>query len=174
MNIFPELKAIRRWIVFFMVSLFISGMTAVPIDPELSLVLQYCPADTSLHQWLQNVLTAYREVSAAHPFLLYGYDWLAFAHLVLALLFIGPYYDPVRNIWIIQFGMIACVLVLPLAFIAGTFRGIPWGWQLIDCSFGIIGFFPLWRCYVKIKALEKNFYPDSPATIYSTPINQNP
>jgi hypothetical protein len=88
--------------------------------------------------------------------LLYGYDWLAFAHFILAILFIGPYRYPVKNIWVIQFGLIACVLIFPLAFIAGSFRGIPFGWQLIDCSFGVVGAIPLWICYHKAKQLSLN------------------
>jgi len=151
----PELRPVRRILLLFLIALFLSGATAIPIDPELTFLLRFCPDDTSLHQWLRAVLDAYRGVAATHPFLLYGYDWLAFAHLVLAILFIGPYRDPVRNIWVIQFGLIACGLVLPLALIAGPLRGIPWGWQLIDCSFGLIGAVPLWICYSRVRAFEK-------------------
>jgi hypothetical protein len=39
--------------------------------------------------------------------------------------------------------LIACVAVIPLAFIAGPLRGIPMFWRLIDCSFGIGGALPL-------------------------------
>lgn len=49
--------------------------------------------------------------------------------------------------------LIACILIFPLAFIAGHFRGITIGWQLIDCSFGAFGFLLLWQCYIKIKKL---------------------
>jgi hypothetical protein len=90
-----------------------------------------------------------------YPFLAYGYDWLAFAHLVIAVAFVGPLKDPVRNIWIIEFGMIACLMIFPLALIAGWVRQIPFYWQLIDCSFGVIGLLPLKICYNKIKQLEK-------------------
>jgi hypothetical protein len=38
-----------------------------------------------------------RDTSDKHPFLFYGFDWLALAHLVIALLFFGPYRDPIRN-----------------------------------------------------------------------------
>ena len=86
---------------------------------------------------------------------MYGYDWLAFAHFVLAILFIGPYRDPVRNIWVIQFGMIACALVIPFAFIAGFYRGIPVGWSVIDCMFGVIGFWLLRICQLRIQALKE-------------------
>jgi len=74
---------------------------------------------------------------------------------VIAVAFIGAFNDPVRNKWIIQFGMIAWCMVFPLAFIAGTVRKIPFYWQLIDCSFGIIGLIPLYICYKKIEVLEK-------------------
>jgi hypothetical protein len=100
------------------------------------------------------VLDAYREVDRTYPFLLYGYDWLAFAHFVLAILFIGPFRDPVKNIWVIEFGLIACVLVIPLALIAGHFRGIPVGWRLLDCSFGLLGFIPLSISYQSSRRLS--------------------
>jgi hypothetical protein len=51
--------------------------------------------------------------------------------------------------------MIACVLVLPLALICGPIRGIPFGWRLIDCCFGIFGILPLWLCWRDIRALER-------------------
>ena len=85
----------------------------------------------------------------------YGDDWLAFAHLVIAVAFIGPLRDPVRNKWVIEFGMIACVLVFPLAFVAGAVRGIPIFWRLIDCSFGVVGLVPLSLCYRRIGILEE-------------------
>lgn len=129
---------------FFIIALFLSGLTAMPIDFELTYILHNLPGNTLLSFWLKNVLRAYRETAANYPFLLYGYDWLAFAHFILAILFIGPYINPVKNIWVIQFGMIACLLIFPLAFIAGHFRGIPLGWRLIDCSFGVVGFFILY------------------------------
>lgn len=148
-----EIKSIRRLIAFFIVVLILSGITAIPVNAELSFLLKYIPVGTSIHVWLNKVLLAYADVNAKYPFLLYGYDWLAFADVVLAILFIGPYRDPIKNIWVIEFGMIACILILPVAFIAGHFRGIPMGWRLIDCSFGVFGLIPLWICYEKIKRL---------------------
>lgn len=149
-----NLRTIRIWLAFFMVALFLSGLTAIPVNQELSFLMRCFPVQSDIHQWLFRVWAAYTEVQREHTFLLYGYDWLAFAHFILALLFIGPFCDPVRNIWVIQFGIMACVLVFPLAFIAGPFRGIPIGWRLIDCSFGAVGLIPLWICYHKTKQLE--------------------
>jgi Na+/melibiose symporter-like transporter len=55
---------------------------------------------------------------------------------------------------VIEFGIIACILVIPFAMIAGHFRGMPYWWRVIDCSFGIIGLFPLMICLKNIKRLE--------------------
>lgn len=154
MNQNKNLRLIRLLLLAFMIVLFLSGLTAIPIDTELSFLLSIVPSDTQLSFWLQKVLTAYQNEKNETPFLLYGYDWLAFAHFILAILFIGPYRDPVKNIWVIEFGLIACVLILPFAFIAGHLREIPMGWRLIDCSFGIFGFVFLWICYSKTKQLS--------------------
>lgn len=150
------MKTIKTLLLLFIICLFISGLTAIPVDPQLNFLLAHLSKGTALYVWIEKVLLAYREVNTAHTFLFYGYDWLAFAHFVLAILFIGPYKHPVRNIWVIQFGMIASVLVIPFAFIAGHFRGIPIGWRLIDCSFGVFGFALLYFIYTKIKTLNTN------------------
>jgi hypothetical protein len=47
----------------------------------------------------------------------------------LLIFFIGPLKDPIKNIWVIELGMIACFLVIPWAFIFGAFRGIPLFWR---------------------------------------------
>ena len=151
-----KIKQIKKIIVAFIILLAVSGITAIPIDLQLNLILKFIPQNNILSNWLTKVLTAYETVKIQYPFLLYGYDWLAFAHIILAILFYGPYKDPVKNIWVIQFGLIACTLVLPLAFVAGYFRNIPFWWQLIDSCFGIIGFAVLWICYKKILLLQKS------------------
>lgn len=87
--------------------------------------------------------------------------WLVF--FMVAIAFIGPLQDPVRNKWIIRFGQIACIAIFPLAFIAGHVRQIPLFWQLIDCSFGVLGFIPLTVCYRKINRLEKLTLKPQPA-----------
>lgn len=149
-------KSIRRWIVFFMLALILSGITAFAIETELGWLLTiFSPADSYMHSWLSAVYHAVKETNQRYPFISYGSDWLAFAHIVIATAFIGPLHDPVRNKWIVQFAQIACLLVLPLAFIAGHVREIPVFWQLIDCSFGLIGLIPLAVCYHKIQQLEK-------------------
>jgi hypothetical protein len=51
------------------------------------------------------VYDAVKTTNASYPYLAYGTDWLAFAHLVIAVAFIGPLMQPVKNVWVIQFGM---------------------------------------------------------------------
>ncbi|MDO7882547.1 hypothetical protein [Antiquaquibacter soli] len=140
---------IRAWIVFFMVALVVSGVTAFPLLEELTLgssilhswgVEQWMPA---LVEWIDRVRAGLADTYASYPWLAYGTDWLAFAHLVIAVAFVGPLGDPVRNVWVIHWGMIACVGVIPLALIAGSIRGLPWGWMLVDMSFGVFGIIPL-------------------------------
>ena len=146
---------IRRWIIFFMVILFLSGLTAIPAESELLFLSRCFPPETTMEEWIEKIYTGVANTNKDYPFIAYGFDWLAFAHFVLAILFIGPLRDPVRNKWIVEFGIIACLLIIPFALIAGPFRGIPLWWRLIDCSFGVLGLAPLIICYRKINGLEK-------------------
>ena len=138
-----------------MIVLFLSGLTAIPLETELEFLSRFFQRGSAIGDWLDKVYLALHDTNTRYPFLAYGYDWLAFAHFVLAILFIGPYKDPVKNKWVIEFGMIACVLIIPLALIAGHYRGIPFWWQLIDISFGVFGIIPLWICHRKINQIEK-------------------
>jgi hypothetical protein len=150
-------RRIRWLLVLFIMGLVVSGVTAFPIETELrwlTRVLGADAADGGVLRWLVTVRDALIATNRAYPFLAYGTDWLAFAHLVIAVLFVGPLRDPVRNVWVVEWGMIACVAVVPLALVAGPIRGIPFYWRLIDASFGVIGIIPLWLCLRDIRALE--------------------
>jgi hypothetical protein len=156
-----------KWLLwFFVVALVLSGITAFPLKWEVdilqdtigrgSLMENLWPA---LANWISHVHQGITETHQKYPFLFYGTDWLAFAHLVIAAAFWGPLRDPVKNIWVIEFGMVACVMVIPLALICGPIRGIPFFWRLFDCAFGIFGIIPLWiaRTYMRrIIELERN------------------
>ncbi len=147
---------IRNWILFFIVGISLSGITAFPIETELEFLdahPDFFPA--FLSNWIHEIYIGVHATNASYPFLSYGTDWLAFAHLIIALLFIGPLRDPVKNRWVIDWGMLSCIAVFPLAFIAGPARNIPFFHQLIDCSFGVLGIIPLWIVRKKIIHLEK-------------------
>jgi hypothetical protein len=149
-----QIQATRSWIMFFMIVLFISGLTAMPVEAELQFLSRCFPPDTIAGEWLERIYIGVANTNKDYPFTGYGYDWLAFAHFVLAVLFIGPYRDPVKNKWVIESGMITCILIIPFALIAGQFRGIPFWWRMIDCSFGVMGIIPLRICLKKIARLE--------------------
>jgi hypothetical protein len=157
-----HLRAIRFWLAIVMAGLIASGITAFPLETELRGFLALLRYDavrpfaefTHLLPWITTVYAGLSSTNREYPFLAYGTDWLAFAHLVIAVAFIGPWRDPVRNQWIITFGLIACAGVIPLALIAGQIRGLPLGWRLIDCSFGIFGAIPLLVCLRHIRAIE--------------------
>ncbi|MGW1159645.1 hypothetical protein ACWD48_15780 [Streptomyces sp. NPDC002519] len=154
------LKGIRAWLVLFVVCLVLSGATAFPLVHELRwaedlLTSLSAPRHLpALMDWIERVRQGIDATDARYPFVLYGTDWLAFAHLVIAVAFYGPYRDPVRNIWVVEFGMIACAGIVPLALICGPIRGIPVWWSLIDMSFGVFGVIPLAVVRKKIKRLE--------------------
>lgn len=146
-----RLRHIRVWLGVFIVGLVLSGLTAFPLQTELRWLLallheswaEPIAQSTGLLAWIERVNEALATTDARYPFLAYGTDWLAFAHLAIAVAFIGPLVDPVRNKWVVTFGIIACAGVIPLALIAGQVRGIPVAWRLIDCSFGVVGSLPL-------------------------------
>ncbi len=145
-----RLRIIRFLLGLFIIGLVLSGITAFPLVWELRVLTSWFGEATAvgsafpgIAHWLSYVREGLETADRGYPFLAYGTDWLAFAHLVIAVAFIGPLKDPVKNIWVVEFGMIACVLVIPLALICGSLRGIPFFWQLIDCSFGVAGLVPL-------------------------------
>jgi hypothetical protein len=118
-------RRVRYLLWFFVAALAISGLTALPL------------------QWELNI----------YPFIAYGTDWLAFGHIAIAVAFLGPLRDPVKNLWVVEFAMIACILVIPWALIFGPLRGIPFLWRLLDCSFGVFGIIPLWLARNDIRRL---------------------
>ena len=114
---------------------------------------------TGLVDWLIYVHAGLTVTYQTYSFIVVGTDWLAFAHIVIAIAFIGPLRDPIRNVWVIEFGMIACALVIPAALIFGSLRGLPFLWQLLDCSFGIIGIIPLLLAYRLVRPSVRNMSP---------------
>ena len=158
-------RRIKSLTWFFIFGLIISGVTAIPLNLEFDRLITFLgfeewgsqPADNfSPVTWLFRVRDALSDVKTHHPFLFYGTDWLAFGHFIIALVFVGALRDPVRNRWLFDFGLIACGLVIPFALVFGSLRGIPFWWRLIDCSFGILGFIPLWFCRKWAIELEKS------------------
>ncbi len=150
------------WI--FILGLLFSGLTAIPLRWEVGMLAKITGALENERQgqtpvvgvWLGEVHRGLQETEAKFPFLFYATDWLAFGHFVIAIAFVGALRDPVRNRWLFDFGLIACVLVIPCALAFGALRGVPLWWRLIDCSFGVFGFIPVWFRRKWARELEGN------------------
>ncbi len=154
MDIDRSLRIVRILLVLFMLALILSGLSAFPLIFEVNILENLFGQGSFLESlwpavshWISFVHQGLNEVNVKYPFLFYGTDWLAFAHITIAISFIGPLRDPVKNIWGIEFGMIACILLIPLALICGPLRGLPFFWTLLDCSFGVFGIIPLAIAY---------------------------
>ena len=149
------LRRVRYLTIFFIVGLLLSGVTAIPLIPELNWLLSVFGDSGLVMGWIREVRDALVVTDTSYPFLAYGTDWLAFGHFVIALAFLGAWRDPVRNIWLFEFGMIACALVIPYALVFGALREIPMYWRFIDGMFGVLGFFPLWYAHRLTRRLER-------------------
>lgn len=149
--------------LFFIVGLVISGVTAFPLLLELRILAHALGAGSAqspdgysgLTFWIVTVRCGLEHTYAACPWLAYGTDWLAFAHIVIAFFFIGPLIDPLTSRWTLRAGILACLSVIPLAMICGPLRGIPFYWRLIDCSFGVFSVIPLIYCLRLIPLIQR-------------------
>jgi len=139
---------------FFIFGLVVSGITALPLQWELSILDRWFgmteyidPGSTPWWRtWIALVDQGIIGTYARYPFFGYATDWLAFGHFVIAAFFILPFVDPARYRAILHIGLVACAGVILLALVCGPVRSIPFFWTLIDCSFGIIGAIPLLYC----------------------------
>lgn len=162
------LRRIRLLLLFFIIGLVISGLTAIPLRLELSILNSLFGEGTAigdlwptLAEWIFKVHSALENLHSVYPFLAYGYDWLAFGHFVIAIIFLGAYRDPIQNGWVVDAGLISCALVIPYAFLLGQIRDIPFFWRLTDSLFGIIGFAILWVVRMQLQRVMSAKAPES-------------
>ena len=137
--------------------LFVSGVTIWPWDIELSFAisaLQTIAGPEPLIQLLQDIQQDMRLLEQSNSFVLYVADWLAFAHLVLVVLFLMALKNPIRNVLVVRFGILCSLSVPVLAITCIPMRGIPLFWILIDSSFALCAI-PLWIALKDIRKLEQ-------------------
>ncbi len=153
-------RRIRIVLALFIAGTLLSALSALPLAWELGRLQQSVGPGTiageqfpELARWVDLLQRGVADMGEKYPFIFYGTDWLAFGIALVALAFLGPLRDPVRNAWVLQWGMLACLLVFPVALIAGPLRGIPWFHRVLDCSFAVFGFIPLWLCWIWTKRL---------------------
>jgi hypothetical protein len=146
MNTPHTLTYTRIWLILFSTALILSGLTAIfareglrllsPLFTEGSIMQVFWP---SMAEWLSLVQLAIEETYDKYPFLAYGYDWLAFGHFIIAIPFLMAVRDTRHCSWVINYGIFACLAVLPFALVFGAIRGIPLFWRGVDTLFGIGG-----------------------------------
>ena len=146
------LTRIRLLLALLIVGLLLIGIASFPLVRESRAMLDllarsaHFGAGSPLFEWILRVHLALAAAAISAPFLAYRTDALALAYLLFAILFFGPYRDPVRNQWVINFGLIACAGILLLAFIAGPLRGIPMFWRFVNAAFALACALPLLLC----------------------------
>jgi hypothetical protein len=113
-------KRIHLLLIFFICALAASGLTAIPLQWELKLLIPFIEKISkwgitfpAMLTWIERINDGVQNGYGQYPFLAYGTDWLAFGHVAIAIAFVGVLRDPIRNIWVVNFGMIACLLVIP-------------------------------------------------------------
>ena len=156
-------KRFRISLGLFIIGLVLSGVTAFPLLTELKLLSQWLgvgnavspDGHTGLTYWILTVRCGLEQTYEKFPWIAYGTDWLAFAHLMIAAFFVHPWLHPTTSRPTLYAGIFACGAVIPLALICGPLRGIPFYWRLIDCSFGIFGVLPLLYCLRQLNRMQR-------------------
>lgn len=81
-EIHTSLRRIRILLLLFIAGLVISGLTAIPLSLELSMLNSLLGVGTvigewwpALAEWISKVYGALEALHIEYPFLAYGYDW---------------------------------------------------------------------------------------------------
>jgi hypothetical protein len=149
-------RKIKLAIIITIVGLLLNGISAVPLKSELNILL----ANTGmlpkfLRDWWIYVDKGVTDTNNNYPFMRYGFDWLAFAHLLIAIAFIGPLKDPIKNEWVVRWGMIASALSIVMALAWERMRAIPLWWSCIDAFIAVVAFIVLMICNKWINQLKQ-------------------
>ena len=148
-------QKIKLTIIVTIIGLLLNGISALPLRAELNILLSNPDALSDfLRDWWLYVNKGVHETSSKYNFMRYGFDWLGFAHLLIAIAFIGPLKDPVKNEWVIQWGMIASALSVVMALCWERVRDIPLWWSFIDAAIAIAAFIILWFCNKWVQELK--------------------
>ncbi len=145
-------RRIRWTLGLIIASLLLSGLGTIPLQWLVGVLCRMLLANRDLHElapglvaWVEGVL-AQLTGAAQQTLLNYTLDWLSLAQVAVALVFIGPWRAPVRNAWVVDWGLISCGLIVVAAPLAVLWRGIPVAWAVVDVLLGVGGFAGLWLC----------------------------
>jgi hypothetical protein len=149
-------RKIKIAIIITIMGLLLNGISAVPLKSELNILLANSGMFPEfLRNWWTYVDKGVTNTNNNYPFMRYGFDWLAFAHLLIAIAFIGPLKDPIKNEWVVRWGMIASALSVVMALGWERMRAIPFWWSCIDAFIAIVAFIVLMICSKWINQLKQ-------------------
>ncbi len=149
------LRRFRVTLTFFIIGVVVAGITALPLLQEMSILQSIIPAgENGFSGWIATVKTGLEETYTRFPWIAYGTDWLAYGHFAISFFFVAAVIRPAQSRLILLAGIVACLCLIPTAMICGQARGIPFGWRLIDCSFGVLGIIPLLYCRHLLQFIE--------------------
>ena len=149
-------RNIRMAILITIIGLLLNGVSAIFLKGELHVLMSKADAMPSfMRDWFTYTSKGLNATNSQYPFMRYGFDWLAFAHLFIAIAFIGPLQDPVKNEWIVRWGMIVSAISVVMAFGWERVRAIPLWWSCIDALVAVAAFVILWLCNRWIQQLKQ-------------------
>jgi hypothetical protein len=102
----PPLRKIGICLLIVIADLLISGITAFPLQHKIRSIARLLKIPdgaqpeqvTGAKSGIPRICEAQRQISLDYPFLASGTDWQALAHIMVAIVFIGPLLYPARNI----------------------------------------------------------------------------
>ena len=149
-------RKIKIALVITIIGLLLNAISAISLQTELKILLSNPDSlPQSLREWLTYVNNGIIDTDKNYPFMRYGFDWLAFAHVLIAIAFIGPLKDTIKNEWVVSWGIIASALSIVMALVWERLRDIPVWWSFIDTIIALIALIILWFCNNWIKQLKK-------------------
>ena len=151
-------KHISVFLKVFIAVLILSGLCYFSLPFLSKKILSFIDAfgiRGELYSFAMKLIQAANYNEAHYPFMGYSTDLLGFAHLTFALLFGGAVMDPNKNEWVIRFGLMVCVLLIPTVLLAGWVREIPIIWRVVNCFFGVFGFALLFKVFKMVKSNQE-------------------
>jgi len=155
------LYRIRAALMVVMIGLVGSGLTTFPVVWEVGLLNQWFGGTSVFSNYAPDIAKFVSHIHEGviytdnhYPFLFYGLDWLGFAHIAIALVFVGVLRDPVRNQWVIEWAVMICLLVVPAIFAFGVARSMPIFWSFVDGMFPLMALIPLCLAWYWTRAMS--------------------
>lgn len=155
-----QIRRIRWMLCVVVLGLVFSGLTTFPLMWEVNILNNWLgdPSDLStipeVSGFISHIYEGVNLVHQQYPFFLYGLDWLGFAHIAIALAFLGPIRQPLEHYWVVEWAILVCLICVPAILFFGYIREMPLFWSLIDSVFPLIALVPLCIAFKDIRSLR--------------------